>query len=199
MTTPTEKPINPVEEKLSRDVDTILDLFESSGGLKVPTIDEAMFANVFLPFFANDEVKMYNVTTEMWLRIAHSPYNEVAVINRVGVELLRVPPLFDQKSFKPIDGGPTDPKLPGMFDMMQTAMNFGKQGYASMINYFNNEMSRRNHMFVRAPDADENLRRWNDIFVRYGRKPIELTTANAASVPVSQSAGFDSQEFDPLD
>lgn len=196
----TAKPqVSAAEEKLTNDINDIANLFETSHKETLGRVDEGLFVNVFLPFFAGDEKQVYNVTTEMWLNLVHSPYNEAIVINAAGDELFRVPALFDRNAFKPLDNTDKDARMPSIFDMMQTVMNVGKQGYAAMINYFNNEMKRRDFMFAQAPDAAENIRRWNEIFVRYGRKPIFTETpSNATNVSAVPTAGLDSQDFEEL-
>ncbi len=193
------RPTGIVENKIFDTAEELFEQFALDDSVELNRIQEPFFVNVFLPFFADGKNPIYpNVDLQMWLNVAHSPYNEVIVTDTAGVELYRVPPLCDKNSFKPLDGKREDRNMPTIFDMTQTMMAIGKQGYQQMMNYFTNELQRRDFMFVKTPDSQAIVQRWNDILARYGRTTVPIAAAEGNSANGPRPTDFDSTDFIPL-
>lgn len=194
-----KRPDGMAEVKIFDTADELFGLFARAESVELNRIQEPFFYHVFLPFFAEGHNPIYpNVNLQMWLNISHSPYNEVIVTDTAGVEIYRVPPLCDKSSFKPLDGKGADRTMPTIFDMTQTAMAIGKQGYGAMMNYFTNELKRRDFMFVKTPDSEAIVQRWDAILARYGYKTNNPAKAEGSPANGSRPADFDSQDFIPL-
>jgi hypothetical protein len=159
------------------------------------SMSEEAFVRVFLPMFANDPVQHYGATIETWLKLTKGPYKEMRILDPLGKELFRVPPLFNKAAMKPLDGTNEAATLSSLVSVIARANLIAKQGENRMTHFLQEEFAKRSFMFNNKKDETEYLVRWNEIFKRYNRPLIPLTTADlTGAVP----NGADSQEFDPL-
>lgn len=171
----------------------------------IATMDEHRFVSIFLPMFAGDAVQHYRehgAHIGTWHMFAGSPFKEVRVIDNQGVELFRVPPIFNDTAIKPLDGTGQSEGIPSIADMLMRADMIAKQGPLAYEQYMQSELGRRSFMFTDENDESQYIQRWNAIFQRYNRPLIVLKKSDQQGNVVSDNnerpIDFDSAEFDPL-
>lgn len=162
------------------------------------TIPEDAFMNVFLPFFSDQGVNTYNVTVANWETLAANGttfggfYNEVIVVNRLGEELYRVPPLKDRAGIRPKE----DRRI-RLSEVTEEAKKYahlkptlGQKHLVQNLLHVSTDMTL-------SANGLEYVRRWNTIFTRYGLKPlIDLKENNEQSH--SDNQGDSSYEFEDI-
>lgn len=149
------------------------DLEKDEKNEPIAVLQEDVFVNVFLPFFAGEE-NIYNVGLGNWETVASNGipgarglYREVIIVDAEGKELFRVPPIYDRSALKPIKISDTV-ALQSLFENSQLlAMIKPKLGIKNNANIFDTLITR---MRVSENHAIEYLKTWNDILVRYGRE-----------------------------
>lgn len=142
----------------SRDWDTVLLDFQKEQDEKLQVIDETKFVQVFLPHFYNGT---NNIDTA-WLAISKSVFNEVIVVS-AGKELYRVPALYNRASDKPMEIETDWHFITAYASQLSQSVPHLVQGYLTQA--LGGEISINNQGY-------ESLRRWNDIFIRYGYPSI---------------------------
>jgi hypothetical protein len=178
---------------LINDIDTAF----TRSSLNNAVIQEQFFVEVFLPLFAGDPNPVHPATPEMWLNVAHGPFNEVSVINAKNELLFTVPPLFSQSAIKPLDGSRQDARMPSLSDAVYAARMYAGRGADAVQNVVAHELRNRAFMFNAKDVNQEHLERWNAIFARYNRAPLTPSTVTT-STPHADDIARDSTEFDPV-
>lgn len=161
-------------------------------------IGEDFFVKVFLRMFAGEPEYMERVKPEMWFNVAHGPFNEVTVVDAKGQPLFDVPAYFSQKVVNPLDGTGKAASLPSITDMVKTANHHAFRGAGAGDAYLLQELERRSFMFNPNADLSEDAKRWNEIFARYGVKPVHQVEPTLKQPEPNVDIARDSSEFDPL-
>lgn len=151
-----------------------------------PSIPEDVFKHVFLPFFAGtpkEELK-YKVDIGNWLAVAGNVFQEVDVVDPAGTVLFAVPPVMDRHANMPnqSEEAGTIPSL--MMTVEQLRMRSPRQAAAFMDRHLTNQAT----AMFNPNNILPFLRRWNEIFVRYGYKPLLELKGET-----TQAAGVDKQ------
>lgn len=196
--------ISQTEQKLSDDILEYGNVLNNPQNQTVVSMDEHRFVAVFLPMFAGDEVQHYreygaNIAT--WQLHAGGPFNEVRIVNKQGVELFRVPPIFNSNAIKPLDGTGQATGIPSIADMLARANMIAKQGPGAYDRYMREELERRSFMFTSENDETAYIQRWNEIFQRYNRPLIAVNATGQSTANDNnheRPVDFDSSEFDPI-
>lgn len=150
---------------------------EAVAPLDQPTIDEIMFREVFLPYFAGDEHPKYpNVTASHWLRISGNIFRTVDIINLQGEKILTVPPMLDREIIHLKDplsiseDRPEGARGDRINHVWRTVTMLRQRSGVTAENYFLDAIQGR----LVTSDAKEAIllhaRRWNEIFEYYGRE-----------------------------
>jgi hypothetical protein len=162
-------------------------------------IQENFFVEVFLPIFAGDENPLHAATPEMWMRLAHGPFNEVTVVNPQSEVLFVVPPLYSQSAIKPLDGTGKGSRMPSLSAAVESARMYASQGPNAVHNVIAHELGQRAFMFnVQGMDQDH-IARWNAIFARYNRPLLPIkATPNSTPTTHADNIARDSTDIDPL-
>jgi hypothetical protein len=191
-------PTDPVTEHLN---DLILEVEEDFTNDKSHQVvlAESFFVGVFLPMFAGDENPQHKVTPEMWMNLAHGPFNEVTVLNDRNEMLFVVPPLASQDAIKPLDGTGQAAHMTTVTDMVKTARLYANRGTNVVQHFIADEMNKRSFMFNEKAMSADHIRRWNEIFARYDR-PLLPVSGLAEQTTPSHAANItrDSTDFDPI-
>lgn len=197
--------VSKTEQDLMSEINAIGGALIDAKDDSISTMDEHRFVAVFLPMFAGDEVQHYRdygADINKWRMFAGSPFKEVRIVNSQGVEIFRVPPIFDDQAVKPLDGTGDAVGIPSIADMLARADMIAKQGPAAYETYMSNELSRRSFMFSQEGDETKYIQRWNEIFQRYNRPLIYLKGKSGQSNVTAENnerpIDFDSAEFDPF-
>ena len=153
-------------KSIASDIDSILDNEPKA------KIKEDIFKNVFLPFFLGEE-NLYNVGLGNWETLASNGitgpgglYREVDVVDENDVVLFTVPPIYDREAIKPV-------KLSdniALEDLFKRAEIYGtiKPGLQAkgLSVIFTNLLDK---MRVSENNSTSFIKRWLDIFERYGK------------------------------
>ena len=181
--------------RLAEQIDTISNDLSTVAATDTPNLQERIFVNVFLPFFAGDENLMYPADLNMWRNVAGSPYHAVNVIDPNGQVLFTVPPIFDRKSVNPVDGTRSS-----LSHVLATTSQYAAIHPNQGALYLNHELTQR-AVIMKVPSAVlQEVETWNAIFVRYGRPPLKALEESNASVAATPSLnlGINYDDSDPL-
>jgi hypothetical protein len=157
---------DPVQELQTRhiesDMKTLFDHLVDPRKVDVNRLPEEVFVSGFLPYFCGEmSVKENNEFFSTWIGIAGSPSSEVAIIDKGGKELFRVPPLLDTTA---INNSTTNP-LSEIFDSYrQQASNIpvvAEKYLATEIEHKLDEIKQPIQVI------ETKVNRWNGIFERY--------------------------------
>lgn len=137
---------------------------------RIPSIDETMFREVFLPFFARDEDRKYpQVHLGTWIRgVAGNQFQKVHIVNKDHQVILTVPPMYDREAMKTIN--PRDRNLKGMYHVVRTTLDLSKRSTHEAERYFT--FNSKGRVFK----DDIKIRKlrhaieWNKIFEYFGRE-----------------------------
>ena len=141
-----------------KDWDEVLADLEKENHDKAPVIEETKFVKIFLPHFYNGT----NDITTAWLTVAKSVFNEVSVVSG-GEEIYRIPALCNRASERPMEVDSDWHFITSYATQLSNSVPHLVQGY--LTSALGGEFS-INHQ------GYESLKRWNEIFVRYGYQSI---------------------------
>lgn len=164
----------------------VLDALENLREEMIARLPENIFVNKFLPLFASEAE---NVDISEWLNVSVNTYLPVDVINTKGEVLYRVPPLTRELPTKLSRRGQDS-----VYEMMETVAKKSSVNPNLGNNYLDRQLDLR---IARLGVTPEEVVIWNDIFTRYGYKPI----AEINGVEVSDSSEKEdlfSDGYDPL-
>ncbi len=130
---------------------------------------EYLFKTTWLRFFAGltDEINGKKATISDWLDVAGTAYHEVDIVDRDGTVLFTVPsllrdtPLMEKRH-------PNDTMREAMAEYVNYASLHPKMGKVYLEKVISSKIPRK-------PADVRYIRRWNDIFIRYGLRPIDLS------------------------
>lgn len=167
------------------DWDAFLADLENEQVSKSPVIDEVKFVQIFLPHF-------YNGTNEIntaWLAVSKSVFNEVSVVSG-GKEIYRVPALCNRAAEIPMVVGTDWHFINAYASQLRDSMPGLVQGYLEQA--LDGEISIDYQGY-------ESLKRWNEIFVRYGYPtiiPENLVESKANNSNISEVISDDEEPSD---
>jgi hypothetical protein len=182
--------------RLEQQIKTITTDLARVAATDIPQLQERIFVNVFLPFFAGDESLIYPADLNLWLNVTGSPYRSVNIIDdSTGQILFTVPPVFDRASINPVDGTRNS-----LSHVLATTSQYAAIHPNQGIQYLNNELSQR-AMIMKVPDTVlKEATAWNAIFTRYGRPPLKAfedsPVAEPTTIPLNLGINYD--DADPL-
>lgn len=159
----------------------------------MPRLPEDIFANWFVPLFAGEVTDPADKQRRLiqWLEVSGNPFKEVRIIDSANhsVTLFNVPPLYDRTVVKSHSEGRHT-----LGHIMRSAEQYsgisphaGRRYLAEQFMHFDMFQDIESHRMEFAV-------RWNEILVRYGRKPITQTVPTA---PQQEQANID-EDDDPL-
>lgn len=155
----------------------------------VARLPEDIFVEVFLPLFAGEPLKFpKEATIAGWISIAGSPYKEVDVFNKEnGQVIFRCPPLFDYNGVDPVRNVKDRSQRP-VADIVQMAEQLMNIHPNQSIAFMQRELGQRANKMITGAKLMPNVVRWNQVFTRYGRKPLVEGIPGDPSSVVSQPA-----------
>ena len=155
----------------------------------VARIPEDIFVRVFLPLFAGETLEFpKEATIAGWISVAGSPYKEVDVFNKeTGDVLFRCPPLFDYNGVDPVRNLKDRSQRP-IADIVQMADKLMNIHPNQSIAFLQRELGQRANKMNTGAKLMPNLVRWNQVFARYGRKPLVEGLPGGTSVAEPQPA-----------
>ncbi len=173
--------------------DAILDGLNSAfGKQKNPTLPEAVFVNLFLPFFAKDENPEHKVTLKDWFAaiVRHSDpskidgqaFLSVDIVDTAGKVLFTVPPALDHDAINSISEGETSLK-----HVVISFQQYNNVHPAQGKVYLETQLARRKLIQHTPVRIIEQLRQWDAIYKRYGR-PTLLREEDFAEVKQEEKA-----------
>lgn len=130
-------------------------------------IPEEVFIHHFLPYFSGEKpMTKESKVMENWVSISGTPTNEVAVLDKTGKELYRVPPVFDTNILDV-----TSRNLGESMSDIYAGFAMRKNNLPAIANTFlANSLENRLSTLVDAGEASPNQKRWSEIISRY-QKP----------------------------
>lgn len=167
------------------DWDAFLADLENEHISKSPVIDEVKFVQIFLPHF-------YKGTKEIntaWLAVSKSVFNEVSVVSG-GKEIYRVPALCNRAAEIPMVVSTDWHFINAYASQLRDSMPHLLQGYLEQA--LDGEISIDYQGY-------ESLKRWNEIFVRYGYPtiiPENLVESKANNSNISEVISDDEEPSD---
>lgn len=162
-----------------------------------PRLSERIFVGVFLPFFAGDTERHYpQANLTMWVgRVAGNAYREVDIVDAQGQVLFAVPPVFDRSALDP-QRSKQENSVP-LSHVVASAQLYSNLSPAMGEQHIRAELTKR-ALVMRVPaNVLAHVRRWNEIFTRYGRPPmVELEAAAPATEDGKTAKPGDEPDFE---
>lgn len=159
---------------LESSINTDLKIYEER---TVATIDEVMFREVFLPFFANDPVeerKYPTVDMSHWLSISRTVFHPVNIVSREGKVLFQVPPVKDRDAIHLYDPMGEHREETGkehrLSHVLATASMLKDRSYNTAEQMMTTEISGRVAVAGIRNRIIKHAHQWNEIFHYYGRE-----------------------------
>lgn len=138
----------------------------------VQRLPEDTFREVFLPLFAGLPLKYpEHANVAGWISIAGSPYKEVDIFDpKTNTVLFRCPPLFDYNAINPVRDTQDRGQKP-IFDIVRMADQLTNLHPNQGIAFMTRELGKRALTMNTSARLMPNIKRWNDVFARYGLTP----------------------------
>lgn len=161
---------NRLEQDISKMVSGIDSELRGLEDSSTPRMDEVMFREVFLPFFANDENPKYQVNLNKYLEFTTSPFKELDIVDNHGNVLFTVPPLYDGESIRILDPTGEKENKTRLLNVMSNANLLRNRSEAEAEKYV------QANMVGRLAKVESKLKlfnyalRWNTIYSYYGRE-----------------------------
>ncbi len=134
---------------------------------EIATLPENVFVEVFLPFFSGE--RSFDESNDIiinWISIAGNPTKEVKIVDDIGNVLYTVPPIMDTTciDFKNDRKGQAIGNIMANYELHKGQLPIvGK-------NYLDGSIDNRLKSLTKDSEVlTENEKRWNSIFVRYGK------------------------------
>lgn len=138
----------------------------------VAKLPEDIFKEVFLPVLAGDTERKHKEGIADWISIAGTPYKEVDIFDpKTQKVLFRCPPLFDNKGVNPVRDHSKRGQRP-IADIVAMADQLSNLHPNQGIAFLTHELSHRALTMNTGARLAPNVLRWNEVFQRYGRKPL---------------------------
>lgn len=185
---------HPLAIEAHEQIDSIIHDINHDHDRMLGAIPENVFKNVWLPFFAGI-CNHYNVNLNMWLSIAKNPYNEVKVVDDVtGVELYRVPAYLSNQGLQPTRSHRGEQTTYGLVNAIKIASTMANNSPAQAQEFAVRSLEQHiANMETTNVDVLGTIRRWNEIFMRYGLPPVFNLEPTEPGIQQPQSA----QTFEP--
>lgn len=147
----------------------------------IARLPEDIFIEVFMPLFAGEELKHpKEATIAGWISVAGTPYKEVDIFDKAtGKVLFRCPPLFDYNGINPVRSVADRQNRP-IAEVAAMAEKLRMIHPKQSEHYLVTELSKRSLLLNSGARLAQNVLRWNEVFKRYGRKPLFEVNSNAA-------------------
>lgn len=136
-----------------------------------PRVSEKIFVKVFLPvFLADEENNIYNANISTWVnKVSGNPFTEVDVVADNGEIIYTVPAILNRNYVNPINE--TNINISQIISNSEMLSRIHpNQGEV----YLYTSLDKRAMLLKNSVNNLDELNRWNNIFKRYGIKPIEL-------------------------
>lgn len=151
---------------------------------------ERIFVQVFLPLFAGEPLISPKVCMAMWANKAGSPYRPVDVVDGAGKLLFTVPAIMDRSAVNPAAN-----VRGGIMHVIATASQLRQISPQDSDAYVDSELGSRAMMMQSTPGLMENVKTWNAIMLRYGRKPlVDLELPDDPKAAATDTKGSKSNE-----
>lgn len=154
----------------------------------VPKFPEELFVTYFLPLFADEVKETQEVSMRTWVeKVSGAETNPVDIVALDGSVLFRVPPLFDISIL--------DQAKPGGLSMTRVERHYSrlKEFDVRTSQSFLSKTLESMHIKEK-PTAEvyENIKVWNEIFERYGRKDKIIHLLDMKNDPNKDKPGIGS-------
>lgn len=167
------------------------DAIEELESSDIKSLDEYIFANVFFPYFIG-ESNIYNVTNELWVKVAGGNFKPVNIVDKAGNVLFQVPPILNRGAIKPIVE-----RGAGIEHVIKQAELMGHLHPSQGDAFLKVELEKRAFMInTQSVNVDEAIL-WNDICTRYKREPIfNIVKKDSTTISnVEGNSAFGEYEF----
>lgn len=136
------------------------------------SLPESIFVQVFLPFFCGEKSILDSPKIMPdWISIAGSPSKEVQIVDDDMKPLFKIPAMADTST---IDVTALMTGKQNFMDIVKTFMLYRNQIPARAENYLNDVIEPRiASLRTDSKVFNENEKRWQEIFIRYGKAPSE--------------------------
>lgn len=134
-------------------------------------LEEHVFVNVFLPFFAKDDPLPYPVGLEHWFGATKSDgFVPVDLIGKSGEIVLTLPPFFTRATSRNLIAGEDGkPSIPSIIAHIKNYDKYGKPYQEKLLDQF---MTDKRKAMVVPGSMVAASKEWNAILVHYGRPPL---------------------------
>jgi hypothetical protein len=158
-------------------------------------MQEELFRDVFLPLFAGEVPPDPRITMGFYINTIGNPYRKVDVLDQAGAKLFVVPAIVNRDTVQTgFSGGRTS-----FTEIMANHSLIGFNSQQQAGAYLMNEVARKKLLLFNTASGREEAAIWNDIFVRYGRKPpfdvpgvTDTSKSESTSISTLSENGFDS-------
>lgn len=195
MATAPEQKLTPRNQMMLDQINSAYEALVAAGAQETPRMAERIFVGIWLPFFAGDEKRQYDVTLQHWLNFTQNPYRSVHVVDTQGRVLFEVPALYDRSAVNP---QADTSALPSIAHVVESASQYANIHPTQGERYLDAELTRR-ALTMRVPATVlSNLETWNAIFMRYGRPPLVAAEKLPTAALAEPKDGGLSYDVDPL-
>lgn len=187
------------DERASRQLEQIRDDLADADKTSRARMLERNFVLVYLPLFAGDppEQQHYGANIRGWTNYAGGAYKEVDIVDSAGNVLYVVPPMFEREAVQAV----TEEGGRGIASIVANTQQLAGLSPRQAAAYLESELTKKALIMKVPVSVLKNVQTWNDIFKRYGRKPMFELDATAASgaVGAAPAAKLDNyDDFEPL-
>lgn len=166
--------VEPIEsdEALAREMQQDLEALSRLADDQTVRIPEVNFVQVFLPYFAGDEVNLYDVSISNWITLVGGAYNKAYVVDRQGEVLFTVPPISDNSVFS--SKGAREDYSNFLPEVVGTLNNYRARSDQQAGQFFRDFLRKYYESLIDKAFVADHILAWNHIFARYDRPLIEI-------------------------
>jgi hypothetical protein len=180
-----------IKSQMKDQINAHYDSLVVTPSLDLTRLPEEVFVNSFLPFFCGErQVTEDPEILRYWVGIAGMPSKEVQIVDKYNKDLFKVPALADSGIIDSLNSNEGE-KFSAIIDNYRRFNNITP---AAGINYLHSTLGKRTEkLLVNSQTFSDNAERWDQIFIRYGKKTPEKSEEQVNS---AKSKVLSDDEFD---
>ncbi len=156
-------------------LNTLKEGFASMERLNVRSLPEIMFKTYFLPLFCGESTENADELISQWFNIAGTNYSAVNIVDNNGNFIIRIPPLHDRNTMRPILNRNED--IAYAFSVAREKASLSP---ALANNIITNELDARYNSIANQEYSDLK-EEWDKVFKHYGKTPNGSEDKNLSS------------------
>lgn len=176
--TPNDRLTKAYHDRSHKTITAVQEALQVVADEDLPKLPESIFRDYFLPFFAAElnEESDKRLRLEKWLSVAGNSFHEVIIFEDTTKRVLfKVPAIWDRSVM--YQG---ERRVP-LGHIMRSAEQYAMQSPIAGMNFMLDHFEAFKLTDKESEHRVEFLRRWNEIFTRYGRKQLKAAAPAASA------------------